>query len=302
MAQKPTDPLSIDFAALNTLHNVSRFQSFTRAAEALGVNQSAVSYTIEKLRTVFNDPLFVREGHQQVPTVHCKEILDNTHRLLAEFLQLTEPKEFDPKIAKSQFVIACNYYERVVILPNILRALRQRAPGLEIEIINADDAGHERLLDARADLLLGPFQQSRPAFHRRKLFDEQYACVMDKSHPNAKPDLTIKEYAALDHVRIMYGGAWQSSYIAEVEAMGLALNFALRVPSPAGIQELIAGTTITATIPARLANKIGSDLHICQCPIPSPFDIYLVWTARTDKSALHKWVRDLVAQTVKNAG
>ena len=63
--------LAMDFAALRTLRLLYENRSFTETAEVLGVNQSAVSYTIEKLRRAFSDPLFFRQGGRVVPTERC---------------------------------------------------------------------------------------------------------------------------------------------------------------------------------------------------------------------------------------
>ena len=52
----------IDFADLRVLRLVYEYRSFSIAAERLEMNQSAVSYGIDKLRKSFGDPLFVRQG------------------------------------------------------------------------------------------------------------------------------------------------------------------------------------------------------------------------------------------------
>ncbi len=52
----PADIHSVTFKDLGTLSRVYRSRSFTRMAEELDVNQSAVSYTIDKLRKRFGDP------------------------------------------------------------------------------------------------------------------------------------------------------------------------------------------------------------------------------------------------------
>ena len=62
--------LNIDFAALRTLSEVKARGSFTGAAEALNLNQSTISYTMERLRRAFNDPLFVRQGGSIVAIAH----------------------------------------------------------------------------------------------------------------------------------------------------------------------------------------------------------------------------------------
>ena len=66
------DPTSIDLAALSMLSLVFEKKSFSAAAESLGASQSTVSYTVEKLRKTFNDPLFVRKGEKIVPTLRCE--------------------------------------------------------------------------------------------------------------------------------------------------------------------------------------------------------------------------------------
>ena len=52
------DPYKIDFFALRVLSMVFELKSFSAAADALGVNQSVVSYAVNRMRDVFDDPLF----------------------------------------------------------------------------------------------------------------------------------------------------------------------------------------------------------------------------------------------------
>ncbi|WP_197532958.1 LysR family transcriptional regulator [Symmachiella macrocystis] len=56
------DHLNLGGNTLTTFLTVLEETSVSRAAERLGVTQSAVSHTLEKLRGIFDDPLFVRVG------------------------------------------------------------------------------------------------------------------------------------------------------------------------------------------------------------------------------------------------
>ncbi|NVO24946.1 LysR family transcriptional regulator [Donghicola mangrovi] len=293
---KPIDPMAVDFRALQVLVRVYRLQSFTRAAEDLEVNQSVVSYTIEKLRGVFNDPLFVREARSLITTPRCEEVVTEALDMLARFDHLASARAFDPARTAGTITIACNYYERVIIIPDVVHAIRAQAPNLKIEIVDSSYLGHDRLLRMEADLLIGPFEQLGASFYGRKLYDDRYVCMMDPAHPRAGQDLSLQDYLPLDHVYITYGGKWKSRYMAELDRLGYDLPVAIRVPSPAGIQNLIEGTHLIATIPERLSRKIGSGLHITACPVPTHIDIQLVWTARTHNAPMHKWVRELVFQ------
>lgn len=288
------DPRTLDFAALETLRLVYDLGSFTAAAERLDVNQSAVSYTIAKLRGSFADPLFVREGGRQVPTERCEQLLAGARSMLDLLDEMAQPERFDPGSSRQTVTIACNYYERILLIPDIVAALRSEAPHMSIRVINALGDGHHRLLSREADVLVGPFGRSESGFHTRRFHTEEYACLMDPSHPMAGKLLSVEGYFSLRHVLINYGGTWKSAYLQELEAAGHQLQPTLTVPSPAGLAELLAGSNLVATVPRRLGARIADRLAVSDCPFRGRFDLSVVWSARTNASAMHRWLREVI--------
>ncbi len=288
------DPLSIDFRTLRLLERVHSLRSFTRAADELGLTQSAVSYAIDKLRHVFGDPLFARQGRSIHPTARCDKIVEDTRHLIASYRQMAHPPAFDPATASGTFSIACNYYERALWLPGIVHALRARAPGITLNIVDAGGTGPQRLLDGEADLLIGPIDRDGPLLHSRPLYEETYACVMDPAHPAAREPLSLATYLHLDHVLVTYGGRWTSRYITVLAEMGHDLRVALRVPSPAGLESLVAGSDLVGTVPHRLSRVLGQSIHITACPVPTSITIHTAWTALNHRSAQHIWLRTLI--------
>ena len=293
---KPVDPFSVDFRALQVLIRVHRLRSFTRASEELDMNQSAVSYTIDKLRGIFQDPLFVRQARRLLPTNRCDDIVEQIGQITADFRQLVAPTSFDPGTTAQKLVIACNYYERVLIIPPIVQALRSEAPNLDLEIIDASGIGQQRLMRNEADLLIGPLEQNDQILFRHNLYVERYVCLLDPDHPRAAKPLNFDDYLGLDHVLVTYGGNWRSRYIIELEQQGYELPVALRVPSPAGLELLVAGSQLVATVPERLSKKIGTGLHVAPYPVETQLTICLAWTALTHRSLMHQWVRDLICR------
>jgi len=290
------DPLSVDFAALKTLRLVYENRSFSKAADILGVNQSAVSYTIEKLRDVFDDPLFIRQGNEIVSSERCAGVVETAVKLLDQFDGLTAPVTFDPATAVHRFSIACNYYERQMIIPHVVQELRRTAPGVGLEIITSTSQGRQQLKRSEVDMLIGPIRPDEDGFYCRKLLQDHYVCVMDKASPLSTLDM--ETYIGSKHAIVDYGGNWQSGYLAQLASKGIELNRVLSVPSPAGLQSLIVGTDLMATVPLRIARSIGDAVRIVDCPCPAPFDIDLVWTSRTHHSPMHKWLRELISKQV----
>ncbi|WP_240989112.1 LysR family transcriptional regulator [Salipiger mangrovisoli] len=293
-----TDPQQLDFRSFHVLTVVHRERSFSRAAEALGISQSMVSYAIEKLRKVFDDPLFVREAGRTYPTARCEEVVAYALDLIAGFDAVRARPEFDPATATDRITIACNYYERSFMIPVIISKLRRDAPHLQIEVVDASGHGHQRLLDGEADLLIGPYRRQDASFYERMAMTDGYVCLMDRAHPAAGAPPTLAQYLAFQHIFITYGGRWLSPYVSEIESAGHRLSIALRVPSPAGIDKLVAGSDLVATIPRRLATFDDPSLAIVDCPVSASIEVKMVWTARTHHSAVHRWLRDLVSRSI----
>lgn len=288
------DPYSLDFHALQTLRLVHELGSFSAAAERLDVNQSAVSYTLAKLRACFGDPLFVREGGRQVPTLRGERLLAEAGQMLDLLSEMAQADRFEPATSTHTVTIACNYYERVLLIPRIIAALRAEAPNMTIRVVNALGDGHHRLLAREADVLVGPFGRSESGFFVRRFHTEEYACLMDPAHPMAGRDLSVQDYFALRHVLINYGGGWKSAYLQELEAAGHRLEPTLTVPSPAGLAEMLAGSNLVATLPRRLGARIAGRLAMSDCPFRGRFELCVVWTARTNASVMHRWLREIM--------
>ncbi len=297
---EPKSFLGVDFAALRTLILVHKHRSFTAAADVLDVNQSAVSYTIDKLRNVFGDPLFFRQGAKVMPTERCETIVERSRQMLDEFELMAEPVAFDPGSADRTFVIACNYYERVTIIPELVRRLRLSAPGVRLDIIASTARGDEQLREGAADVLIGPMRPEDSGFFCRVLFEEHYVCMLDRGHPlAAAPAITREDYLTCSHVVVTYGGTWRSGYLQEIAAQNLRFDHVVSVPSPAGLAEMVSDSDLVATVPRRIADAARHGLHVADSPFPAPFQIDLVWTTRTNNSAPHSWLREQISEIAK---
>lgn len=298
MTKPVIDPLSVDFAALRTLRLAHAHGSFSRAAESLDVTQSTVSYAIDRLRKVMGDPLFVRQGGGMVPTDRCDEIVAAAARMLDEFAALSEPRAFAPAEADARVSLSCNYYERVTVIPGLMRVLRREAPGISVNILSSTVRGKEQLDRGESDLLIGPIRIAEGAYYRRTLMQDRYVCIMDPGAPLARAELPLPDYLAAPAVVVTYGGTWQSRYLKEIEAAGHVLNMVMEVPSPATLPALLRGTDLVCTVPSRVAQSFGDAVHVAEVPFPAPFDIDLTWTSRTHHSQMHRWLRGIIAGCV----
>ena len=76
------DHSDLDGHLLTLLVAVVEERSVTRAAQRLGVSQSAVSHLLDKLRAIVGDPLVVRSGRGIVPTGRAELLADRARPVL----------------------------------------------------------------------------------------------------------------------------------------------------------------------------------------------------------------------------
>ncbi|MDX7218380.1 LysR family transcriptional regulator, partial [Escherichia coli] len=122
----------IDIGILRTLVLVYDLQSFSAAAKRLDVNQSTISYAIERLRGAFGDPLFVRNGNGVTATERCAALVGWARDMIGEIDGLVSAVEFDPATAQGSVTISCNHHERQTLIPQFSARLRAGAPRIRL--------------------------------------------------------------------------------------------------------------------------------------------------------------------------
>lgn len=291
----------VDFAALRTLRVVYRRRSFTEAADELEVNQSTISYTIGRLRKAFSDPLFVRQGGGIAATERCEEILKAIDQILSEVERAATPAEFNPAEASVSVTISATYLARSVVMPRLVREVRQEAPGITVELITGFTDAKNHLLSGRADLALTPVSIEENGIYGQSVFKDPYACLMDKQNPLATAKLSLRDFASAKHLIIHYGAAWKPLYLGMLERKGMQVDVALSTPDPADVEHLIPGTDLVVALPGQIARQFSEHLYICPCPVPAVAEIRMYWPARLNRSPLNNWLRGKIERIAVDA-
>jgi len=72
----------VDLNLLRVFDAMLEHRSVSRAAEAIGLSQPAMSAAVARLRTLFNDALFVRTGAQMQPTPRALALAPAVRRVM----------------------------------------------------------------------------------------------------------------------------------------------------------------------------------------------------------------------------
>jgi LysR family transcriptional activator of mexEF-oprN operon len=280
----------------------------TRAAERLGTTQPKLSALLARLREEFNDPLLVRTSEGMSPTPCAIELAKLACEISMRLDRIAAPqRQFDPALAESTFTLSMQSSIARFVLPPLMRLLNAEAPGVRII---ARSPGSEqlkiRLEEGGCDLAVGYYENLPEALYSAVLFDQNFCCIVSKSHPIGENELTLEHYAGLRHV-VFVGervpSATQEHLIDErLGELGLVRAVGLRVSSLLVTPSVVAATDMIATVPIRLARDAASHwpLRILSPPLtlPNP-QIRMIWHERHHRDAAHRWLRDCLHRATR---
>lgn len=121
-----------DLNLLVALQALLEEQSVSRASERLFVTQSAMSKTLQRLRLLFDDPLFTRHGQGMVPTSKALELQGQLAEVLQSAQSLISGKDFDPATYQGQFSIHVHESVGSVLFPPLMQILHVEAPAVSL--------------------------------------------------------------------------------------------------------------------------------------------------------------------------
>src|SRR5262245_7878072 len=196
-----SDIRKIDLNLLVAFDALFDERSVSRAAERLALTQPTVSGKLNRLRQLFNDPLFVRTQRGMLPTPRAEILTDPVKALLAEAAVLVAPSTFDPAVAELTFSITVNDYMQHVLVIPLIEALHQQAPHIRVAILPRSTGGPSAMLmRGEADLAITTTEYADPHMLSRLLYRERYVGIVRKGHPLKRQRPSLKEFCRYDHV------------------------------------------------------------------------------------------------------
>ena len=294
------DHLDLDGHLLRLLLAVVEAGSVTGAAQSLGVTQSAVSHLLDKLRAITGDPLFVKSGRGIVATARAEELAAQARELLRQMQHFAHSGEFDPARWRATFTIAANDFQRDLLLPALAARLRQAAPGVALRLIPSGIPRLEMLRNDDCQLVISPRPPDGADIVQKRLFEDQYRVFYDASVRAAPRDEA--EYLAADHATVVYEPERSLDLDQHLAAKGLHRRFTVMVPTFGALPAFVRGTPLLTTVPSLLARHTLRGLASCPPPVPCPsMPMYLIWHARYQQDAAHRWLRSQLEAVVAPA-
>lgn len=270
-------------------------KSITRAAERLSMTQPAVSNAVARMRTNWKDDLFVKDGRNIQPTSYATNLWDQVRTPLQNLNEAIEPGAFDPKTAKRTFRVAVADIAVDTAWLEMRQLFEKEAPGINLHAVPYTIVNTEKVLeDADVDLVLSAKSPINGRILSTHLFDSYHLCVMRKDHPLAKPNLSIEEFAAADHLLVSLSGDSTGPTDQALQQLGLSRRVAITVNHFASAASIIMDSNLIAMLPSGAIHKhvASGKLSITKPPIEvPPVPVSMLWHKRQDNDAGLKWLR-----------
>lgn len=286
----------VDLNLLVVLDTIYTEGGITKAAERLHLTQPAISHALARLRDLFNDPLFERQGHKMVPTPLTKRLIDPLRgSLQAIGSLLNDTQSFEPEVAKKRFVIGLRDFMESTVMPPLMRALAVEAPGIEVSSVRANRRSLESELAAGTlDLAVDVLLPLSDAVKVKRISVDGMAVVARKDHPAIHGSIDLDTYLAQRHVLVTSRRQGPGFEDIELRRMGVQRQVALRCQFYFAACRTVSETDLVLTMPesyAHIANRQFGN-QVMAFPVAlSSMDAYLYWHASTDNDAASRWLR-----------
>ena len=284
----------IDLNLLKIFEAVFSEGSVSRAAQQLGLTQPSVSHGVARLRVLFGDALFVRVKGGVAPTPAARRIAPAlTDALRAVQTVLDDASRFEPACDTRVFRIHMSDLGEMVFLPPLLRALRERAPGVSLETRQIEPhALPGALEDGTVDMAIGHLPELMTDFSHQHLFREEYVTVRRTPPPRrANP----ARRTPVDYVAITS----HPPTLAILRESGLIDRVRLSIPHFMVVPAILAEVDYAVIVPrtvARAFRRYGLN-RISPLPMPQRhFDVGLHWTRRQGSEPGQRWMRALLIE------
>lgn len=287
------DYLSLDGRSLRTLLTVLEESSVSAAAERLGLSQSAVSHTLDKLRLALGDPLFVRSGRGIAPTARAQALRDPVRALLDDLKRLTDERVFDPAIGRLEFTVAANDFQRDLVFPHVVRGMLEDRLDVHLHFVASGMPATNLLHEARCQLIVTPFPPAGEDIYQARLFEDRLVCFYDGSQREAPDCLETLQRA--DHIDVRFDeGRASVGSRRELDEV-LQRNPRVTVANFAAIAAFLRDTALVAVQPS-LMGKLGlREFDTAELPCGAePLVFYMVWHKRDHHDPAHRWLRERV--------
>ncbi|MFT3717650.1 LysR family transcriptional regulator [Pseudorhodoferax sp.] len=273
------------------------------AAARMHVSSPAMSRTLDRIRHMTGDAILVRTGRHMSPTPYALAIREEVHAVVTRAQAvLARQRRFEPAEMERSFTIQCHDALACALGPAWLASLRRAAPRSSLRVLAEASMDTPELRQGQVDLHIGATIPTQADLLHAILGEDRLMVAMRPEHPLAGRRLTVRSYAAADHVTVSRRGRLHDPVDELLAAQGLSRRVAASAPTVAAALCMAGAADLLVVVPERVSALLVNAMKLKTAALPlavSPLPVVATWHRRHDGDPAHAWLREQVGESVK---
>lgn len=254
---------NIDLNLLTIFEAVYVHKGIVNAAKILNLTPSAISQSIQKLRTIFPDPLFIRKGQGVTPTAYATHL----HEYISQGLEsILGALDLTGSYDKQRIItIGTTPAVGALVMPVIYQAMKTHAPQLMLRNISVNDP-EAQLGQFQTDLIVDSNTLNARALSRNMLFADKLLLVCRQGHPALQEAITVENLQRYEQTLLLMEGQNLNGLRQRVQDIfpERLVNFSSY--NIFTIAALVGSSDLLGIIPERLFNMVRHCWPVEQIP------------------------------------
>lgn len=293
--------LLVAFQALYQTHSVSL------AAEQCYISQSAMSHTLQRMRALFDDPLFERVGLKMEPTQRSHELAPLIDSLLASIKNdLLSKKHFSAQEFAGSWKIGLTDYAEQLFAASLYDQIKLGSPHSQVSFYNVNRSNYFELVERETlDVVIGSIENLNRRFLSDKLYTEQHMCLFDPEVVDFSSPISLEDFVGIEHALVSPDGNLLTQVDKQLAKLGYERRVGVASRHFLTVRRLLKGRELVCIVPKRFAQSEGYDDQLCALPAPievADFDIQLLYLKAHKHEEKNRWLRKVVAEAVLSHG
>jgi DNA-binding transcriptional LysR family regulator len=286
----------IDIRHMRVLLHLVREKNVSRVAERLEISQQAVSNYLKRMREVFPNELFLRQSAGLQPTDYAYDLAAKFEKIVEEIDGIFNSFPFDPATSEYAFRVIANEYAQLSIIPSLSLLMRERAPGVKLEVIDFNPDQHVKTLaQGEADLVIGFSDYVDPGLVRNRLRSDHYCCVARQGSLLPRQIQVLADVSLHPHVDFASGVGNLGSRVDDfLSARDVSRTVIATLPCYTSLQAFMHVNDTLAFVPSAIAATGG--FQVIDLDMSSlNFNLVVGWHRRASGSASRDWLVQVIA-------
>jgi LysR family carnitine catabolism transcriptional activator len=238
---------------------VAESEQFTRAAEKLGLSQSAVSTLVRQLEANLGLRLFDRHTRLLRLTQAGAEILPVAKRAVADIEGIVENVHELSSLSRGRVAIAAGTLQAALLLPRLIDGFNRRHPNVDVSLHDVSEkAVLEMVRAGTVDLGVGTVPEEESEVVGARLTTDVFLVVMRADDPLAAREVRWRDLTSVPLIGPQRGNPIRDRLETELAREGIVLTLHRSLPlTIIGMVEGGLGVAVMTTAVTRLATSMG---------------------------------------------